>query len=104
MPVAFVQITWRVYIIFGVFLVAMWIHVFFMFPETAGRTLEETTQIFEDPNGIPYVGTPAWKTRNNFQRLKNLEKSGTANDNEKEAAMREDSPDHHEAAPTKETV
>lgn len=62
-PVAFANIRWETYIIFGVFLTAMWLHVFFLFPETAGKTLEETTQIFEDPHGIPYIGTPAWKTR-----------------------------------------
>lgn len=61
-PVAFENITWKSYIIFGVFNVAMFIHVFFMFPETAGKTLEETAHIFEDPNGIKYIGTPAWKT------------------------------------------
>ncbi|KAF7717584.1 MFS-type Sugar/inositol transporter [Penicillium ucsense] len=62
-PVAFANIRWQTYIIFGVFLTVMWLHVFFLFPETAGKTLEETTQIFEDPHGIPYIGTPAWKTR-----------------------------------------
>ncbi|EKJ68417.1 hypothetical protein FPSE_11425 [Fusarium pseudograminearum CS3096] len=62
-PVAFENITWKSYIIFGVFNVAMFIHVFFMFPETAGKTLEETAHIFEDPKGIKYIGTPAWKTR-----------------------------------------
>ena len=41
----------------------MFIHVFFMFPETAGKTLEETEHMFEDPDGIAYLGTPAWKTR-----------------------------------------
>lgn len=40
----------------------MFVHVFFMFPETAGKTLEETEAMFEDPNGIKYLGTPAWKT------------------------------------------
>ncbi|KAJ5690713.1 hypothetical protein N7462_005105 [Penicillium macrosclerotiorum] len=67
-PVAFANIRWQTYIIFGVFLTAMWIHVFFMFPETAGKTLEETEQIFEDPHGIPYIGTPAWKTRHDTKR------------------------------------
>ncbi|KAL3606958.1 high affinity glucose transporter [Fusarium poae] len=62
-PVAFENITWKSYIIFGVFNVAMFVHVFFMFPETAGKTLEETAHIFEDPNGIKFIGTPAWKTR-----------------------------------------
>lgn len=67
-PVAFATIRWQTYIVFGVFLTAMWIHVFFMFPETAGKTLEETEQIFEDPHGIPYIGTPAWKTGHDVKR------------------------------------
>lgn len=40
----------------------MFIHVFFLFPETAGKTLEEAEAMFEDPQGIKYLGTPAWKT------------------------------------------
>ncbi|CEJ58099.1 Putative Glucose transporter [Penicillium brasilianum] len=67
-PVAFTNIRWQTYIIFGVFLTTMFIHVFFLFPETAGKTLEETEQIFEDPNGIPYIGTPAWKTSHDSKR------------------------------------
>lgn len=39
----------------------MLIHSALLFPETAGKTLEDTTKMFEDPNGIPYLGTPAWK-------------------------------------------
>lgn len=62
-PVAFATIRWKTYIIFGVFLTTMFLHVFFLFPETAGKTLEEIEQIFEDPHGIPYIGTPAWKTK-----------------------------------------
>lgn len=37
-------------------------HVFFLFPETAGKNLEEIEAIFEDPKGFKYLGTPAWKT------------------------------------------
>lgn len=62
-PEAFANIRWRTYILFGVFNTCMLIHVFFLFPETAGKTLEETEAMFEDPSGIPYIGTPAWKTR-----------------------------------------
>lgn len=62
-PVAFEHIKWKTYIIFGVFNVAMFIHSFLLFPETAGKTLEETEAMFEDPNGIKYLGTPAWKTK-----------------------------------------
>ncbi|KAJ1023099.1 hypothetical protein NDA16_003252 [Ustilago loliicola] len=47
---------WKSYIIFGCFTVAMTIHVFFAFPETAGKTLEEVDEIFQS-------GVPAWKTR-----------------------------------------
>ncbi|KAJ5388690.1 hypothetical protein N7509_011231 [Penicillium cosmopolitanum] len=67
-PIAFATIRWQTYVIFGVFLVVMFVHVFFMFPETAGKTLEETEAIFEDPHGIPYIGTPAWKTRHDTKR------------------------------------
>lgn len=67
-PMAFANIRWQTYIIFGVFLTVMWIHGFFLFPKTASKTLEETEQIFEDPNGIPYIGTPAWKTTHDTKR------------------------------------
>lgn len=63
MPTSFATIRWQTYIIFGVFNAAMLIHVFFLFPETAGKTLEEVELMFEDPKGIPYIGTPAWKTK-----------------------------------------
>lgn len=62
-PVAFATIKWRTYIIFGVFNTVAFFHVLFLFPETAGKTLEETEAMFEDPNGIKYLGTPAWKTK-----------------------------------------
>ncbi|KIW00191.1 uncharacterized protein PV09_08231 [Verruconis gallopava] len=95
-PPAFVNIQWRTYIIFGVFCVAMFIHVFFMFPETAGKSLEETTAIFEDPHGIKYIGTPAWKTRNTYRRIAKAER-GDLSDmeahpsvGEKDAKMSED--------------
>jgi hypothetical protein len=45
----------------------MLLHVTFPFPETAGKTLEEVQLIFEDPNGLPYIGTPAWKTHKGFE-------------------------------------
>ncbi|GAM39429.1 hypothetical protein TCE0_034f10975 [Talaromyces pinophilus] len=72
-PVAFANIRYKTYIIFGVFNVAMTIHVFFGFPETAGKTLEETEAMFEDPNGIKYIGTPAWKTGVAFKRMAAIE-------------------------------
>ncbi|KAK3075264.1 hypothetical protein LTS18_014069, partial [Coniosporium uncinatum] len=71
---------WRTYIIFAVFCVAMTIHVFFMFPETSGKRLEDVTAIFEDPHGIPNIGTPAWKTKNSFKKTRALEKGQAAED------------------------
>ena len=76
-PPAFVNITWKVYILFGVFLLAMFIHVFFMFPETANKTLEEVETIFLDPHGLPGIGTPAWKTKTNHKRILDVERHGS---------------------------
>ncbi|KAF7121540.1 hypothetical protein CNMCM5793_009010 [Aspergillus hiratsukae] len=86
-PPAFVNIKWQVYILFGVFCTAMCLHVYFMFPETAGKTLEEVEAIFTDPSGLPYIGIPAWKTKNHFSRSAVLEKSGF--DEEKKMAAEE---------------
>ncbi|KAJ5541870.1 Major facilitator superfamily domain general substrate transporter [Penicillium sp. DV-2018c] len=44
---AFHNIQWKTYIIFGVFCTVMTFHVFLMYPETAGRTLEEIDLIFD---------------------------------------------------------
>lgn len=42
----------------------MFVHVFFLFPETSQKPLEEVEYIFDDstPGSIKYLGTPAWKT------------------------------------------
>jgi len=40
-------IAWKTYFIFGTFNFAAFIHVFFMFPETVGRSLEEVEEIFQ---------------------------------------------------------
>ncbi|KAI1317322.1 hypothetical protein EDD11_008691 [Mortierella claussenii] len=55
-PPALENIQYRTYYIFAAFCVAMTIHVFFMFPETKGRTLEEMDELFNSD-------VPAWKTR-----------------------------------------
>ncbi|KAI9744798.1 MAG: hypothetical protein M1818_001723 [Claussenomyces sp. TS43310] len=64
-PPAFANIKWEVYLLFGVFLSAMFIHVFFLFPETASKPLEEIEEIFDysRPGSIKFLGTPAWRTR-----------------------------------------
>ncbi|KAB8259506.1 general substrate transporter [Aspergillus pseudonomiae] len=91
-PPAFANIRWQTYIIFGVFNTAMLIHVYFFFPETAGKTLEETEAMFEDPNGIKYIGTPAWKTRVTTGRIQQLERGnieGLESKAQQEPAARE---------------
>lgn len=50
------SIQYKTYYIFAAFCVGMTIHVFFMFPETKGRTLEEMEELFNSD-------IPAWKTQ-----------------------------------------
>ena len=68
-PPAFVSIKYKVYIVFGIFNFCMMIHAYFMFPETAGKTLEDTEKMFTDPNGIKYIGTLAWKVSNSVSTV-----------------------------------
>jgi len=82
-PPAFQNIQWKVYILFGVFCASMFIHVFFMFPETAGKTLEEVEEMFTDPKGIKYLGTPAWRTGVVKPHFSDLLKSDDAHHEEK---------------------
>jgi MFS family permease len=65
-PPAFVNIQWKVYIIFGVFCAAMAAHTFFMFPETAGKTLEDIEEMFME-------GIPAWKTKVDYNSSRRAE-------------------------------
>lgn len=54
-PTAFRNITWRTYIIFLVFCFVMTVHVYFMFPETNGKTLEEIGYMWDSK-------VPAWRS------------------------------------------
>jgi len=45
-PPGLSSIAWKTYFIFGTFNFAAFIHIFFMYPETVGRTLEEVEDIF----------------------------------------------------------
>jgi hypothetical protein len=46
-PPAFTNIDWKTYMIFGTFCVVMFFHVFFTYPETYGKSLEEIDLVFE---------------------------------------------------------
>ncbi|KAJ5986054.1 High-affinity glucose transporter [Penicillium sp. IBT 35674x] len=67
-PPAFENIKWKTYLVFGVFCFAMTIHVYFCFPETAGKTLEEVETMFTTPGMRP------WKTSVQFQHVRELER------------------------------
>ena len=92
----------------------MGIHVFFMFPETAGKPLEEVTAMFEDPNGIKYIGTPvsydittvllelplicfeqAWKTKGYYSKAVRMEHGSDLE--QKSSSGNESLPRHSEA-------
>ncbi|OJJ53794.1 hypothetical protein ASPSYDRAFT_82114 [Aspergillus sydowii CBS 593.65] len=53
-PSAFVNITWKTYLIFAVFCFAMTVHVVFVFPETSRRTLEEVEDAFKGVKSTSY--------------------------------------------------
>ena len=96
-PPAFVNIQWRTYLLFGVFCICMFIHVFFVFPETAGKTLEEVESMFTDPNGPKYIGTPAWKTKVSTMRVAMQEKGDVENPGDRNA--RDNGVLHHDSTP-----
>ncbi|KAH7368672.1 hexose transporter [Plectosphaerella cucumerina] len=84
-PPAFENIQWRTYIVFGVFTVVMLPHIYFTYPETAGRTLEEIDMIFD--NNIP-----AWRSstveshlHNRASALKTKQSEGPTATNEEYA-------------------
>ncbi|KAL2824289.1 general substrate transporter [Aspergillus cavernicola] len=52
---AFTNIKWKTYIIFGVFCTVMTFHVYFMYPETAQKSLEEIDLMFDS-------GVKPWQT------------------------------------------
>lgn len=54
-PPAFKNISWKTYCIYASFCGAMFIHVFFFFPETKGKRLEEIGQMWDEK-------VPAWKS------------------------------------------
>lgn len=71
-PPAFTNIQWKTYMIFGTFCAVMTAHIFFTYPETSGKTLEEVDELFAS-------NVPAWRSKNatrNFEdRVAAAEKS-----------------------------
>jgi len=56
-PPAFTNIQWKTYLIFGTFCIAMTFHIFFTYPETVRKSLEEIDELFEN-------NVPAWRSAN----------------------------------------
>lgn len=73
-PPAMNNIGYKTFIIFGVLCFVMAVHIYLMWPETAGKTLEEIEKLFEP--GAPV----AWKTKVGGSRLeeeaRELEETG----------------------------
>ncbi|KAL4930411.1 sugar porter family MFS transporter [Aspergillus undulatus] len=70
-PPAFENIKWKVYILFGVFCAAMTLHVFFFFPETAGKTLEDVDAMFQ-------TDIKPWNTHVQYQNIRKAEQGDLA--------------------------
>jgi MFS family permease len=80
-PPGLASISWGMYILFGSFNVLAFIHVFFMFPETAGRSLEEVEAVFN--SGHTFA---AWKLSDRSlgrKALSDIKTSKAHKDNEK---------------------
>ena len=52
-------------------------------------------EIFEDPRGIQYIGTPAWQTKNSYKAGRALER-GEAVGLESKVSGSEVSPERHD--------
>lgn len=63
-PPGLQNIGWKMYIVYAVFNLAFVPIVYFLFPETAGCTLEEVDNIYLDPRHSPIkVSMEMWKKR-----------------------------------------
>ncbi|KAJ4296620.1 hypothetical protein N0V90_006668 [Kalmusia sp. IMI 367209] len=62
-PPAFLNIRWKLFIVFGVMCVAAAVQFYFTYPETCGKTIEEIEVMFSKD------GPHAWKTNKGHSRL-----------------------------------
>jgi len=84
-PPGLSTIAYKTYFIFGTFNLAAFIHVFFMFPETVGRTLEEMEELFNQGHMFT-----AWKLGRNVGQktladIKQTEKAASIHSDENKA-------------------
>lgn len=57
-PPAFQNISWKLFIIFGVLCIGAAVQAFFTYPETAGKTLEEIEVMFQKGGPRPWHTKP----------------------------------------------
>jgi sugar porter (SP) family MFS transporter len=97
-PVAFNNIGWRTYIIFAVFNFAAIPVVYFFYPETRGRSLEEVDLIFRNSRNLRQAVKLSFTMERHFDHKGNLVKS-MAHDVEGEESFGKDeisAVEHHE--------
>jgi Sugar (and other) transporter len=73
-PPAFENISWKLFIIFGVLCIGASVQAFFTYPETAGKTLEEIEMLFQKGGPRPWHTKPGNSLLD--QRLLEMEASG----------------------------
>jgi MFS family permease len=66
-PPALRNIKWRTYMLFAAMCSAAFVHVFFCFPETKGRTLEEMEEIFNSGHAFTAWRVPKDIGKKNLQ-------------------------------------
>lgn len=100
-PSSFKNITWKTYCIYATFCGCMFIHVFFFFPETKGKRLEEIAQIWEEH--VPARKSAKWQPHVPLLSDAQLEAKLSAQHRENDEKIMSNSPssDEHEtnAAP-----
>ncbi|PGH19218.1 hypothetical protein AJ80_04083 [Polytolypa hystricis UAMH7299] len=57
-PPGFANITWKLFIIFGVLCIGAALQVYFTYPETCGKTIEEIEEMFADGGPRPWHTKP----------------------------------------------
>lgn len=79
-PVALHSIGWRYYILFSCINLIFFVTVWFVFPETKGKTLEEIAIVFENPATSQAASLPDPEKMVEFGNTDHLEKVGINNE------------------------